>query len=53
VLSTVRDILEPRPREPSPLMSDGSVVWLDRSWVRVDVEEFPERSDAALSGSPR
>ncbi|MGY1632607.1 tetratricopeptide repeat protein [Geodermatophilus sp. SYSU D01186] len=56
LLSTVRDILEPRPGEPSPLMSDGSVVWLDSSRVRIDVEEFMERAAAALnahrSGEP-
>src|SRR4051795_6675285 len=49
LLSTVRDILEPRPGESSPLMSDGSVVWLDCSRVRIDVEEFMERADAALN----
>jgi DNA-binding SARP family transcriptional activator len=49
LLSTVRDILEPRPGEPNPLMSDGSVVWLDSSRVRIDAEEFMERAGAALN----
>lgn len=53
LLSTVRDILEPRPGESSPLMADGSIVWLDSSRVRIDVEEFMARADAALSAYRR
>jgi DNA-binding SARP family transcriptional activator/ATP/maltotriose-dependent transcriptional regulator MalT len=56
LLSTLRDILQPGRDEGGPLRSDGSTVWLDRSRVRVDVDEFLDRADVALgahrSGEP-
>jgi DNA-binding SARP family transcriptional activator len=48
LLSMVRDVLQPDRPDAGPLMSDGASVWLDRSRVRVDVEEFLERADASL-----
>ncbi|MEO7196833.1 MAG: BTAD domain-containing putative transcriptional regulator [Pseudonocardiaceae bacterium] len=39
LLQTVRNVLQ-RHAYVGPLASDGSVVWLDRMQVRVDVEEF-------------
>jgi ATP/maltotriose-dependent transcriptional regulator MalT/DNA-binding SARP family transcriptional activator len=56
LLTTLRDILQPGRDEAGPLRSDGSTVWLDRSRVRVDVDEFLSRADIALgavrSGEP-
>jgi ATP/maltotriose-dependent transcriptional regulator MalT/DNA-binding SARP family transcriptional activator len=56
LLSTLRDVLQPGRDEGGPLQSDGSTVWLDRSRVRVDVDEFLSRADMALgahrSGEP-
>jgi DNA-binding SARP family transcriptional activator len=56
LLTTLRDILQPGRDEAGPLRSDGSTVWLDRSRVRVDVDEFLHRADIALgahrSGEP-
>ena len=48
LLSMLRDILQPDRAEAGPLQSDGSAVWLDRSRIRVDVEDFLERADVAL-----
>jgi DNA-binding SARP family transcriptional activator len=50
LLSTLRDILQPGRDEAGPLRSDGSAVWLDRSRVRIDVDDFLDRADAALAG---
>jgi DNA-binding SARP family transcriptional activator/tetratricopeptide (TPR) repeat protein len=48
LLSMLRDILQPDRAEAGPLQSDGSAVRLDRSRIRVDVEDFLERADVAL-----
>ena len=48
LLSMVRDVLQPDRAGPAPLKSDGSTVCLDRSLIRVDVDEFLECADIAL-----
>ena len=48
LLSTLRDVLQPGRDGVGPLRSDGAAVWLDPARVRVDVEDFLERVDAAL-----
>ncbi len=40
LLSLVRDVLRQGQSAGGPLASDGGAVWLDRSRVRVDLEEF-------------
>ena len=47
LLSTVRDVLQPRPVGEGPLTTDGSVS-LNRAQVSVDVEDFLARATAAL-----
>jgi ATP/maltotriose-dependent transcriptional regulator MalT/DNA-binding SARP family transcriptional activator len=47
LLSTVRDVLQPRPIGEGPLTTDGSVS-LNRAQVSVDVEDFLTRATAAL-----
>lgn len=48
LLSMVRDVLQPEHASGEPLATDGNVVWLDRSQVHVDVEEFLDHAEAAL-----
>jgi ATP/maltotriose-dependent transcriptional regulator MalT/DNA-binding SARP family transcriptional activator len=47
LLSTVRDVLQPRPVGEGPLTTDGSVS-LNRAQVSVDVEDFLTQATAAL-----
>ena len=50
VLTTLRDVLEgpDRPAGEGVLVTDGNAVWLDRSKVTVDVEEFLAHATTAL-----
>ena len=55
LLSILRNVLQPH-ANAGPLASDGSVVWLDRNQINVDVEKFLTDAVAALfahrSGQP-
>jgi DNA-binding SARP family transcriptional activator len=55
LLSTLHNVLQPH-TNAGPLASDGSVVWLDRNQITVDVEKFLTDAVAALfahrSGQP-
>ncbi|MDQ4092481.1 MAG: transcriptional regulator, partial [Actinomycetota bacterium] len=55
LLSTLRNVLAPH-TNVVPLASNGSVVWLDRNQINVDVEKFLTGAVAALfahrSGQP-
>lgn len=55
LLSTVRDVLAPPPRDTdtAPLVTEGNTVWLDRTRVSIDVEEFLSRAGAALEAHRR
>jgi DNA-binding SARP family transcriptional activator len=48
LLWTVRNVLQPH-ASASPIASNGSAVWLDRSQVNVDVEKFLTDALAALA----
>jgi DNA-binding SARP family transcriptional activator len=47
LLSTVHEVLHPQ-QSAGPLASDGTEVWLDRTQITLDVEEFLTRATAAL-----
>lgn len=51
LLSTVHNALQSQ-GSAGPLASDGTVVWLDRAQITVDVEEFLAHAKAALN-APR
>lgn len=53
LLSMVRDVLHPAQTTEVALASDGSVVWLDRSLVSVDVEDFLAKAAEALDSHRR
>ncbi|MDQ4021867.1 MAG: hypothetical protein M3257_09650, partial [Actinomycetota bacterium] len=55
LLSTVRDVLAPSPRDTdaAPLVTEGNSVWLDRTRVSIDVEEFLPHAGAALEAHRR
>jgi DNA-binding SARP family transcriptional activator len=48
LLWTLRNVLQPH-ASAGPLASDGNMVWLDRTQVNVDVEEFLTDAVAALT----
>ncbi|MGQ0837197.1 BTAD domain-containing putative transcriptional regulator [Actinokineospora sp.] len=53
LLSGVRDVLQPLRAEAEPLATDGNVVWLDPTQVRIDVEEFLGYAEDALDAHRR
>jgi len=55
LLTTVRDVLAPPPRDTdaTPLITAGNTVWLDRTQVRIDVEEFLSHAGPALEAHRR
>ncbi|MDQ3885901.1 MAG: bacterial transcriptional activator domain-containing protein, partial [Actinomycetota bacterium] len=53
-LSTVRDVLTPpHDTTATPLITEGNTVWLDRTRVSIDVEEFLTHAHAALTAHRR
>lgn len=48
LLSTVRDVLQPQPMGEAPLTAADGAVSLNRSQVRVDVEDFLTQANAAF-----
>ncbi|MDQ3887219.1 MAG: tetratricopeptide repeat protein, partial [Actinomycetota bacterium] len=54
LLSTVRDVLTPpHDTTATPLITEGNTVWLDRTRVSIDVEEFLTHAHAALTAHRR
>jgi DNA-binding SARP family transcriptional activator len=48
LLSTLRDALQSHPTGESPLVTTGGAVWLNRTQVSIDVEDFLAKATAAL-----